>query len=82
MKKLWFLLGIGVGYVLGSKAGSGPYRQLETKVRSVASRPEVKETVAKVKSAAEDRAAEVGQKAEGVTHRVAEGVSGAADSIR
>ncbi len=38
MKRFSFLLGVGVGFVLGSKAGSRPYAHLETIVRKVASR--------------------------------------------
>jgi hypothetical protein len=38
MKRLSFLLGAGVGFVLGSKAGSRPYEQLEATIRKVASR--------------------------------------------
>ena len=38
MKRFSFLLGAGVGFVLGSKAGSRPYAHLETIVRKVASR--------------------------------------------
>ena len=38
MKRFSFLLGAGVGFVLGSKAGSRPYEQLEATIRKVASR--------------------------------------------
>ena len=31
MKKLAFVIGLGLGFILGSKAGSGPYRELEDK---------------------------------------------------
>jgi hypothetical protein len=34
MKKLFLLIGFAAGFVAGSKAGSGPYNQLESKVRS------------------------------------------------
>jgi hypothetical protein len=45
MKKLVFLIDVGVGFLLGSKAGTGPYRELETKVRSITNRPEVRDAV-------------------------------------
>ena len=35
MKKLFLLIGFAVGFVAGSKAGAGPYNQLESKVRSL-----------------------------------------------
>ena len=38
MKRFSFLLGVGVGFVLGSKVGSRPYEQLEGTIRNVASR--------------------------------------------
>ena len=39
MKKITFVLGAAVGFVLGSKTGTGPYQQLEAKVRDVTQRP-------------------------------------------
>ncbi len=44
MKKLWLLAGIGIGFVLGSRAGRGPY-ELEGKVRRFRGRPEVQGAV-------------------------------------
>jgi hypothetical protein len=55
MKKLVFLLGLGVGFILGSRAGSGPYEQREARARSVSSRPHVQEVVTTARSAASDR---------------------------
>jgi len=58
VKKLSFLLGLGVGFLVGSRAGSGPYQQLEGRVRSAARRPEVRDVVAKTKEAAHNQVAE------------------------
>lgn len=58
MKKLSFLLGLGVGFLVGSRAGSGPYQQLEAKVRSAARRPQVRDMVEKTKEVAHNQAAE------------------------
>ena len=52
MKKLAFLIGVGIGFLLGSKTGTGPYEQLETKVRSITNRPEVRDAVETTKEAA------------------------------
>jgi hypothetical protein len=51
MKRVVFLLGVGVGFVLGSKMGSEPYDELQRRARSVMSRPEVRETIDKAKGA-------------------------------
>ncbi len=65
MKRLAFLFGLGVGFVLGSRAGPGPHEQLEAKARSVCSRLHVQEVVTSVKSAASARV-------DDVVHTVAE----------
>jgi hypothetical protein len=62
MKKLSFLLGLGIGFLIGSKAGSGPYEQLETKVRSVRNRPEVQDVVENAKVAASEQIQEAAYK--------------------
>jgi hypothetical protein len=41
--------------VLGSRAGSGPYRQLEAKVRNIAGQPEVQDTMHQVRDAVQDK---------------------------
>jgi hypothetical protein len=58
VKKLSFLLGFGVGCLLGSRAGSRPYQQLEARVRSAARRPEVQDVVKKTKEAVHNQVAE------------------------
>jgi hypothetical protein len=45
MKKVFLALGAAVGFVLGSRAGRGPYRRLESKVREVWGRPEVQQAL-------------------------------------
>jgi hypothetical protein len=52
MKKLFFLTAAGIGFVLGSKAGTGPYEQLERQLRKVTGRPEVQGAVGQAKDAA------------------------------
>jgi hypothetical protein len=62
MKKLAFVIGLGVGFVLGSKAGSGPYEELQRKVRSLRHRPDVEQVVVRAKGAASEQVTEVVEK--------------------
>ena len=62
MKKVTFVIGLGVGFILGSRAGSGPYRELEDKVRALRNRPEVDDAVERTKSAANEGVTEVVEK--------------------
>jgi hypothetical protein len=52
IKKLLFVAGAGVGYVLGTRAGRQQYDALVLKARKVADRPEVREMTQAVKSEA------------------------------
>ena len=52
IKKLLFVAGAGVGYVLGTRAGREKYNALVAKARKVADRPEVQEMTEAVKSEA------------------------------
>ena len=47
MRKITFLLGAGIGFILGSL--TGPYQQLVSKVREITRRPEVQDTVAQLR---------------------------------
>ena len=55
MKKITLLIGAGIGFLAGSRAGNGPYEQLEAKLREVTKRPKVQEAVNQAKSAAGDK---------------------------
>lgn len=63
MKKLWFLVGIAVGFVLGSRAGRGAYNDLASLTSSLMERPEVKRFASKAKGSAKDQAASAARKA-------------------
>ena len=52
MKKLIFVAGLAIGFVLGSRAGRGPYDRLQEAASGVAADPRVQEGVAKAKDAA------------------------------
>ena len=62
MRKAMFLMGAGIGFILGSRSGRGPYQQLESKVREITRHPEVQEEVEQLKDTAKDQAAAAAQK--------------------
>ena len=64
MKKRWLVLGVGVAFVLGSRAGGEPYERLQSKARQRAGRSDVKQTVNTVS---------------GKVHDVADSVAGIVD---
>jgi hypothetical protein len=53
MKKWLVIFGGLIGFVLGSRAGRGPWDQLETTLRSVTGRPPVHDVVESAKDASE-----------------------------
>ena len=61
MKKFIFLAGLGIGFVIGSRAGRGPYESLERTARQVADDPEVQRRATQAK----DKAPEVASAAQG-----------------
>ncbi len=62
MRKSMFLVGAGIGFILGSRSGRGPYQQMESTVREITRRPEVHDKVEHVKDTAKDQAAAAAQK--------------------
>jgi len=54
MKKLPIIAAVGVGYVLGSKAGRERYEQIRTGARKVAGNPHVQAATSKAQDAAKD----------------------------
>ncbi len=54
MKKLFFLMGAGAGFVLGSRAGPEPYRKVQETARSLFHRPEVQDKIEKAKVVVDD----------------------------
>lgn len=86
MKKFIFLAGLGIGFVIGSRAGRGPYESLERTARQVADDPEVQRRAAQAKETAtrvaQETASTVKEKAPEVASSVKGSVSGAADSAK
>lgn len=62
MKKLAFVFGLALGFILGSKAGTAPYEGLVEKVRSVRQQPEVEDALQRATEAASDQVTEASQK--------------------
>jgi hypothetical protein len=54
MKKYILLTAVGIGFILGSKAGTGPYEKLESTVRDLSRRPEFKKTMETVSNKIDD----------------------------
>ncbi len=54
MMKFWFLLGLGLGYVLGTRAGRQRYEQLHRSWRQIRDNPAVQEAAGLVQARAEN----------------------------
>jgi 2',3'-cyclic-nucleotide 2'-phosphodiesterase (5'-nucleotidase family) len=52
IKKLFFVAGAGVGYLLGTRAGREKYDKMVAKAREVMDRPDVQEVTGAVKAKA------------------------------
>lgn len=74
MSKISFMAGVGLGYVLGARAGRQRYEQIKTGAQGVWQNPKVQETV----SHAQDFAA---QHAPEVQHKIVETASHAAHLV-
>lgn len=69
MRKTGFLVGFGVGYVLGAKAGKERYEQIKQAADSFMGNPKVQETVSTVQEQASSLAGQAKEKAEQKMHR-------------
>lgn len=79
MGKIAFIAGIGVGYVLGARAGKERYEQLKTQADKAWSNPQVQQRVTSAQETVKAKAPVVGQKAKTVA---ADGVKSAATSAK
>ena len=57
MRKITFALGLGVGYVLGTRSGRSRYDQIVTKAKEVADRPDVRTVAGKVTATVQETVA-------------------------
>jgi tryptophan synthase beta subunit len=72
MKKLLIIVGVGVAFVVGSRAGKVPYDRLKRNWRAVTGRSEVKQVVDAVSDKVGDLADTVGAKVSSGTSSLAE----------
>jgi hypothetical protein len=72
MKRLILLIGLGIGYVLGSKAGREQYRKIKDAASKTWQSPAVRSAAEKAEAFVADKAPALG----GVAHTVLGGASG------
>ncbi|MCM3553527.1 YtxH domain-containing protein [Janibacter melonis] len=65
MARISFLAGVGVGYVLGARAGRQRYEQIKTQASQLWSSPKVQRTVDQAKDTAKTQAPVVADKVTG-----------------
>ena len=82
MKKLIFLAGLGIGFVVGARSGRETYDKLEAQARQFAQDPRVQEQADKARAAAQDAAATVKERAPEVAAAAKEKASSAAATAK
>jgi hypothetical protein len=55
MKKLFMVVGAGIGFVLGSRAGRGPYEKLDGQVRRFLGRAHLQDRIDQVAGTASEQ---------------------------
>lgn len=76
MRKLTLVAGIGIGYVLGTKAGRGRYEQIRSKAQQTWQDPRVQEKAAAAQDLVAQKAPKVAEKAQQVASGVSAKVTG------
>lgn len=82
MKKLIFLAGLGIGFVVGARSGRETYDKLEAQARQIAQDPRVQEKADKARSVAQDAAATVKERAPEVAAAAKDKASSAAATAK
>ncbi|WP_035782753.1 hypothetical protein [Arthrobacter sp. H14] len=80
MGKIVTLGAVGVGYVLGARAGRERYEQIRTQAQRVWSNPKVQRTVSQAGNAAKEKAPLVKEKSAEAAHKATDKVSEAVRS--
>lgn len=81
MKKFLLLLGLGVGFVLGSRAGREPYERLRTTVNDLTERREFKRLADSTTDLANSVAQDVSDKVSEATDRASDKVDKVSDKV-
>ncbi|WP_109472572.1 YtxH domain-containing protein [Ornithinimicrobium cavernae] len=76
MRKLMFIIGAGVGYILGAKAGRERYEQISEQASKVWGNPKVQSTVEDVKAQAPRAASAVAGSAKDIADQARAKVTG------
>ena len=79
VSKATFVLGLGVGYVLGARAGRGRYDQIVAQVDRLWHDPTVQEKAAQARDLAKEKVPQVQDKVTEVAHRAADRVTSGSD---
>lgn len=86
MRKLTLLVGIGIGYVLGARAGRARYDQIKTQAQNAWNNPTVQEKAAEAQAKVRETAPKVGEavseKASEVAGKAADVATGVAAKVR
>ena len=81
MKKFLVLFGLGVGFVLGSRAGREPYERLRTMVRDLADRREFQQLASTVSDKADAMSQETVGKVTDIAGGALDRISDATDRV-
>lgn len=81
MKKVTFLAAVGLGYVLGARAGRGRYEQIKHQANQVWHDPRVQQAAADAQDYAAAQAPVVKEKAASVAKEAAAGAQAAASAV-
>ena len=80
MRKLTILVAVGIGYVLGAKAGRTRYEQIRTAARRVAGNPQVRSAARHAQETVQHQAPAVKEKVVAATEKIRHTDGRAADA--
>lgn len=75
MRKLTLVIGIGIGYVLGARAGTQRYEQLKAQAQKAWKNPTVQDKVEQAQEKVKETAPQVAEKVSGKAGEVAQTVT-------